>query len=125
VGGALSTFGKEFGFDGEPIKQTFEFSTLGITMDEAVTLLKIPTPDFIKMDVDGLEHFILKGGFNVLKNTKGVLIEVNDDFYEQSKSCHELLTNAGLSLKEKRHSEIIASSTSGFANSYNQIWVRS
>ncbi|OPH11092.1 FkbM family methyltransferase [Cylindrospermopsis raciborskii] len=124
-GGALSTFGKEFGFDGEPIKQTFEFSTLGMTMDEAVTLLKIPTPDFIKMDVDGLEHFILQGGANVLKNTKGVLIEVNDDFEEQAKSCHDLLVNAGLSLKEKRHSDIIASSTSGFANCYNQIWVRS
>lgn len=123
-GGALSTFGKEFGWDGKPIKGVFEFTTLGLSMDDAVALLKIPSPDYIKMDVDGLEHFILQGGGSVLSQVQEVLIEVNDDFYEQASTCHDLLVNAGLALKEKRHSDMIAESTSGFANSYNQIWVR-
>jgi hypothetical protein len=76
------------------------------------------------MDVDGLEHFILKGGFSVLSQVKQVLIEVNDDFHEQSEQCHSLLTKAGLILKEKRHSDMISNATLEWQNTYNQIWVR-
>lgn len=123
-GGALSTFGQDFGWDGMGIRQVFEFKTMGISMEDAVQKLAIPKPDYIKMDVDGLEHFILKGSPAVLRDIKGILIEVNDDFHEQAEQCQKLLSESGLVLKEKRHSEIIASSTVGFQNSYNQIWVR-
>ena len=123
-GGALSTFGQDFGWDGKAIRQVFEFQTIGLSMENAAQLLKIPQPDYIKMDVDGLEHFILKGGFSVLSQVKQVLIEVNDDFHEQAEQCHSLLSKAGLVLKEKRHSDYIASNTQGFQNSYNQIWSR-
>lgn len=123
-GGALSTFGQEFGWDGEAIRQVFEFQTIGLTMDDAVQRMAIPAPDYIKMDVDGLEHFILKGGPIVLQGVKGILIEVNDDFHEQAEQCRKLLSESGLVLKEKRISEIIASSTTGFQHCYNQIWTR-
>jgi FkbM family methyltransferase len=123
-GGALSTFGQDFGWDGKKIRQVFEFRTLGLSMDNAAQRLVIPLPDYIKMDVDGLEHMILKGGPEVLKQIKGILIEVNDDFHEQSDQCQSLLTDAGLILKEKRHSDMIAGSTTGFQNSFNQIWAR-
>jgi len=49
---------------------------------------------------------------------------VNDDFKEQAEGVESLLTAAGLVIKEKRHSEIAANSTSGLQHSYNQIWVR-
>lgn len=61
-GGALSTFGYDFGHDGEKMNKVFEFSTIGISMVDAVKLLNIPQPDYIKLDVDGIEHLILKGG---------------------------------------------------------------
>jgi FkbM family methyltransferase len=123
-GGALSTFGENLGWDGKIVKEVFEFKTIGLSMDDTKMLLKIPQPDYIKMDVDGIEHFILKGGEKVLGLVKGILIEVNDDFHEQAEKCHQLLTQAGLVLKEKRQSDYIASNTQGFQNSYNQIWVR-
>lgn len=123
-GGALSTFGQDFGWDGKSIRPVFSFKTLGLSMEDAVDRLSIPAPDFIKMDVDGLEHYILQGGSNIMKNVKGILIEINDDFATQAEQCKRLLDEAGLVLKEKRHSEIISSSTFGFQHSYNQIWVR-
>ena len=123
-GGALSTFGQEFGWDGQEIRKVFEYQTIGLSMDDAVDKMSISKPDYIKMDVDGLEHFILKGGTNVLKSIRGILIEVNDDFFEQADQCRQLLSEAGLSLKEKRHSELIGNSKAGFQNSYNQIWWR-
>lgn len=123
-GGALSTFRETFGWDGKAISQVFEFKTIGMSMTDAVDKLSIPQPDYIKMDVDGIEHLILKGGRDVLKNVQGVLIEVNDAFHEQASQCHRLLVEAGLVLKEKRQSEAISASTLGFQNAYNQIWIR-
>ena len=35
-------------------------------MDEISKTLNLPNPDYIKIDVDGIEHLILKGGKNVL-----------------------------------------------------------
>jgi FkbM family methyltransferase len=125
LGGALSTFGQDFGWDGKVIRQVFEFKTIGLSMEDAMQKLAIPIPDYIKMDVDGLEHFILRGGSAILSGIKGILIEVNDDFNEQAEQCLKLLVEAGLVLKEKRHSEISAGSLeSGFQNCYNQIWTR-
>ena len=123
-GGALSTFGESYGWDGEQIRQVFEFKTMGVRMVDAVQMLAIPQPDYVKMDVDGIEHLILDGGQAVLKSVKGVLIEVNDAFREQSSQCQLLLTKAGLVLKEKRQSEMVSASTAGFQNAFNQIWVR-
>lgn len=123
-GGALSTFHKEFGWDGKKIRQIFEFQTIGISMDYAIKTMSIPQPEYIKMDVDGLEHFILRGGRSVLMGIKSILIEVNDDFIQQSEQCAQLLSEAGLVLSHKKHSEMISTSTTGFQNSYNQIWTR-
>jgi FkbM family methyltransferase len=123
-GGALSTFGEDFGWDGEKIRKVFEYKTIGLSIDETINNLDIKNPDYIKIDVDGLEHFILKGGKSVLSKVKGVLIEINDDFYIQANECKKHLQDAGLNLKEKRHSEMIANNNYGFENSYNQIWTR-
>ena len=124
MGGALSTFGETYGWDGKELKSVFEFKTIGVSMEDAVTKLSIPQPDYIKLDVDGTEHLILKGGPKVLKNIKGILIEVNDAFYQQASECQRIISEAGLVLKEKRQSKMVASSTSGFANAFNQIWFR-
>lgn len=123
-GGALSTFGKSFGWDGKEIRQIFEYQTYGLSVDNVVDMLSVSMPEYIKMDVDGLEHFILRGGVNVLQNVKEMLIEINDDFHEQADACEKILTEAGLVLFEKSHSEI-TSSTKCFQNAYNQIWIRS
>jgi FkbM family methyltransferase len=121
-GGALSTFGENYGHDGQAINKVFEFSTLGISIADAVEHLHIPHPDYIKMDVDGIEHLILKGGLSVLKKVKSILIEINDAFEEQKISSVDYLTQAGLTLKEKRRAEMFENGMHQY--SYNQIWHR-
>ena len=124
-GGALSTFGNDYGWDGKKIQQVFEFQTVGITMDGANQDLHTPLPSHIKIDVDGIEHLVLKGGTAVLRTVKSILIEVNDDFHEQVDQCQRLLLEAGLVLKEKRHSKMYDSADSfGRGQVWNQIWVR-
>lgn len=121
-GGALSTFGKDVGWDGQNIQEVFSFPTYGLSMDQAVDILGLPKPDFIKMDVDGIEHFLLQGGSKVLKKIQGILVEINDDFAEQAEVSKKLLERAGLEFLDKRHSEMFEGSK--FKNLYNQIWVR-
>jgi len=120
----LSTFGQPYGHDGEPIRKVFEFPTVGLSIVDAVTLLKVPQPDFIKMDVDGIEHLILKGGGPVLLQTKSILVEINDRFAAQAGEASEILRTAGFLLKEKRHAECFDHVSGAARHTFNQIWVR-
>ena len=121
-GGALSTFGADVGWDGQSIQEVFAFSTYGLSMDQAVEVLGMPAPHFIKMDVDGIEHYLLRGGSRVLKGIQGIHVEINDDFAEQAEVSKKLLEEAGLTLLEKRHSEMFEGSK--FQNLFNQTWIR-
>jgi FkbM family methyltransferase len=123
-GGALSTFGRDFGFDGRAMRPIFEYQTLGITMEDAVYKLNLPAPEYIKIDVDGIEHLILRGGEGVLRAVRGVLIEINDNFREQAEQASALLLAAGLRLAAKRQSDLIEASTTGHDKTFNQIWER-
>jgi FkbM family methyltransferase len=123
-GGALSTFGQNYGHDGQILHKVFEFPTIGLTMSDALDLLKIPQPDYIKMDVDGIEHLILKGGMSVLSRIKGILIEINDNFSAQSSDSAQYLEAAGLRLMAKRHAQAVEESNE-FKRVFNQIWLRS
>jgi FkbM family methyltransferase len=123
-GGALSTFGQSYGHDGELIVKVFEFPTIGLSMSDAVTLLRIPQPDYIKMDVDGIEHLILKGGLPILRFIKEASIEINDQFTAQAVDARKYLEEAGLSFKEKKHAECFDFHTGPTKYTFNQIWIR-
>jgi len=115
-GGALSTFGQVFDQNGDTLKDVFEYQTLGMSMSDVIGLLHIPQPDFIKIDVDGIEHFILRGGGSVLAEVNGILIEINDNFREQADESVDLLKKAGLTLHRKCNLES--------PNQFNQWWFR-
>ena len=123
-GGAMSTFGQSYGHDGETMQKVFVIPTIGLSMVDAVGLLRISQPDYIKMDVDGIEHLILKGGIPVLSKTKSVLIEINDKFNTQANDTNLYLREAGFTLKEKRHADIFDTVTTAARHTYNQIWVK-
>jgi FkbM family methyltransferase len=115
-GGALSTFSKNFDQHGDKLNSIFEYQTMGMTMDEASRLLNIPAPGYIKIDVDGLEHFILRGGTEILRVVDSVLIEIDDGFSEQAEESTLHLRNAGLTLYKKCNL--------GAGSQTNQWWVR-
>ena len=123
-GGALSTFGQSYGHDGEPIAKVFEFPTIGLSIADAVDLFRLPQPDYIKMDVDGIEHLILKGGLPVLRTIREASIEINDQFTEQAVDARKYLEEAGLSFKQKKHAEYFDFHTGSTKDTFNQIWGR-
>ena len=115
-GGALSGFGHNVDQNGVPIKAVFEYQTIGVSMNQAVSLLQLPQPGFLKIDVDGIEHFILRGGHAVLSQVQSVLIEINDEFTDQAEEAARHLKNVGLTLYRK--------CDLGVPNTFNQWWRR-
>ena len=107
-GGAANAFGTNIGQDGTEIKVKFEYNVLGTTIDEAVSKLKLPVPQHIKIDVDGIEPLILAGGTQTLKQVKSVSVEV-PTYRGANERVSELLSQAGLKL---------------VLDSGNQIWRR-
>lgn len=122
-GGALSTFSASHGYDGQELAKVFEFRTVGLSMDDCVSRLGLPQPDFMKMDVDGIEHVILRAGPGVLGKVRGVAVEINDAFKEQADDSRRALEQAGLTFSGKAHSEMIDAHPE-FADTFNQVWVR-
>ena len=123
-GGALSTFGVDYGADGKPLVALLGYDTFGMSMDDVVAYGFCPAPDHIKIDVDGIEHIILSGGQTVLRTVKSVLVEINDDFGAQRKMAENILKKAGLTLEEKERSIYTDASGSVTPNVFNQIWKR-
>ena len=122
-GGAFSNFGASTDHEGKQMTSVFKYKTVGMSIDQTINNLNLKMPNYIKMDVDGIEHLIIKGANSAMKNVESILIEVNDDYIKQSKEINEHLNSLGFKLKEKKHSEIIEKS-SKFSSFYNQIWVK-
>ena len=121
-GASVSTFGQDYKHDGTKLKREFNYKMLGLSMNDCVNVLKMKRPDYIKMDVDGIEHLILEGGNQILKKTKSILVEVDESFITQVERTKKYLTEAGLKLIEKKHSDLIEKSK--FKSVFNQIWER-
>lgn len=122
-GGAESSFGHELFLDSNRLQETFRFQTIGMTMLDAVEKLGVPPPDFIKIDVDGIEPLILEAGASILRGVKGLLVETNDDFPSETGRITSALLSAGLVLHQKRHSEMFENHPA-WSRIYNQIWIR-
>lgn len=115
-GGALSTFDQSFDDGGDEINPKFTYRTLGFDLDTFVKLIGIKKVDYIKIDVDGLEHIILSGASNTLKYAKEVLIEINDNFNEQKENSIKILIDLGFHLDKKIYTEEHTKQVA------NQIW---
>ena len=114
-GGAHNSLGKNIGAGGKALQEPLKITGLCITMDELVSTFGIPTPNFIKIDVDGLELEVLNGGIEVLSGAASVLIEVDNEFIGQDDEISKLLTNLGFELENLNDSNYVTP---------NQIWRR-
>ena len=121
----MSTFGQEYGHDGRALASQLDYETAGMSLDFMLSsMLLTEPPSMLKIDVDGIEHLILRGARDTLGNPslRTVLIEVNDSFTELANEVTLLLISAGFTLQERRHSAMFEDGE--FADTYNQIWVR-
>jgi FkbM family methyltransferase len=107
-GGSSNSFTNRQTADGNEMTPSFDYQIVGTTIDEAISALKLPAPEHIKIDVDGIEPLILVGGAQTLKQVESVSVEV-PTYRGANEQVSELLSRAGLKL---------------VLDSGNQIWRR-
>jgi len=115
-GSAISTFGEDFDFKGEKILDSKNnYSLFGTNINTLLEDKVLEIPNYIKIDVDGIEHLILEGASKFLSNKdlRGISVELNENFstqYQESihllKNCGFLLTSNEEILKKKNEKKI-------------------
>jgi len=90
-GAALHCFGTNLDYRRKTFTPAFEQGCVAFSMDELSR--RLGRPDFVKIDVDGIEGAIVKGGADTLPHVQGVLVEVNpvDDDVTEVLADHGLL----------------------------------
>ena len=123
-GGALNSFGEKFDFEGKEFKPTMKYNLLGTTINYFLENSILDIPDYIKIDVDGIEHLILEGGDKFLndKKVKSLSIEINENFKEQYDKVLNLMNKYEFKLLHKKHNDDMFSEQSKFKNTYNYMF---
>jgi FkbM family methyltransferase len=125
-GGALNSFGEKFDFEGKEFKPTMKYNLLGTTMNYFIENSILDIPDYIKIDVDGIEHLILEGGDKFLNNekVKSLSIEINENFKEQYDEVLNLMDKFNFKIVLKKHNDSLYPEGSSFINTYNYIFLK-
>ena len=88
-GGSCHTVEAELNFDLSRMSVAFKQGINTVMLDTFCKQMNI-VPDHIKMDVDGLEHIILRHGSKMLKKPKSIIVEIDDDFEFQRNEAGKL-----------------------------------
>jgi len=124
-GGALHSYGKNSNFEGNKLNIKNNYMLCGFSVNYLVNELDFEIPDYIKIDVDGLEHYVLEGADKILneKKIKGLLIEINENYMEQLEKIKIIMERFDFKLIKREQSKFINLSDE-FKKSFNYIFSR-
>lgn len=90
AGGACHSFNEAVGHDLKVRETPFTQGCFGIPLDKMIEK-GLPSPDHIKIDVDGFEYKVVQGAVKTLMNgVKSVLIEINPSLTQHQEMIEEL-----------------------------------
>ena len=95
-GSSISNFNSDIDHLGKTIKENQiknKYNLFGTSIDYLIQNKILKVPNYIKIDVDGIEHLILKGAKNLLKNKnfKELSIEMNPSHEKQYKFINNIM----------------------------------
>ena len=125
-GGALNSFGEDFDFEGKIFKSEMNYQLFGTTINYLIENNILEIPDYIKIDVDGIEHLILEGASKYLnhKKIKSMSIEINENFTEQYEKVLYIMEKNDFTILHKKHNVEIFGKNSKFIKSFNYVFTR-
>lgn len=106
-GGSMNTFGENYDYNGNIFTSNHQYKIYGTSINYLLDNNILKIPNYIKIDVDGIEHLILKGGNKYLNNPliKSISIELNENFSEQFNEVNNILKDNQFILKYKKRAE--------------------
>ncbi len=115
AGGAVSTFSNinekldEIKCGGVTSAVIFKQGILSFSIDELILRHGFEIPNYIKIDVDGIENLIIKGGLKTFadKGVKSILVELDENEVEYLNKVINMLQKCGFSKFTKAHSQMI------------------
>tara|TARA_Y100000741_G_scaffold279149_1_gene218926 strand:+ start:1190 stop:2089 length:900 start_codon:yes stop_codon:yes gene_type:complete len=107
-GWSMSTFGESKDFEGSIFKPNHAYKLFGTNINYLLDKKILKFPNYIKIDVDGIEHKILLGANNHLKNNdlKSLSIELNENYDEQFNSVNNLMIKNNFTIKQRNQGKI-------------------
>lgn len=125
-GSALHAFGGNYNYEGKKFLSNNNYKIYGTTINYLINQKILDIPDYVKIDVDGIEHEILKGANLYLKNLKikSLLIELNKGFKKQFNLARKLLAKNNFKLKYQINSSSNSIKKDKFSNTFNFIFKR-
>ena len=121
-GYSMSTFYYQTDFQGDKIKPKQKYKIFGTSIDYLLNNKILDFPNYVKIDVDGIEHKILKGAKSLLESTKikSILIEVNENFSEQYEEIKDLMNKNNFELESKNQLPNLKNTK--FSKNFNYIY---
>ena len=125
-GGALNSFGENFDFEGNNFNPKMKYNLYGTSINSLIANKILQIPNYIKIDVDGIEHLILEGGDMILDNKKikSLSIEINENFKIQYNKILKIMKKHGFKILHKKHNTEMSDPRSKFNKTFNYIFVR-
>jgi hypothetical protein len=125
--GALSCFGQskeDYDVCATQYDVAFKQGMIGFSIDDFIEKYSTPFPNYLKIDVDGIEDKIIVGASKTLRSEKlkAVLIELDIEDTEYCDRVTSIIENAGLRLVKDRHTQTYDHKE--FSSVYNHIFVR-
>ena len=124
-GSALNSFGEEFDFEGKKFEPSNKYFLVGRSINSILDKKLLEVPNYIKIDVDGIEHLILEGADQYLshKNLISISVEINENFRDQYETTHKIMKTFGFKLLHKKNNKVLLKSNKHL-NTYNHIFIR-
>lgn len=103
AGNSFNSFESAEDCFGRPLDIRFRQATVGFAIDDFRRLFGIPPPNYLKIDVDGIEAQILDGAAETLRDPalRSVLIELEHADTERNAAIVERLERAGFALARR------------------------
>lgn len=92
IGGSCHRLGEKLDFKHEPMRPVHAQGCVSARLDDLVQAGVVPDPDYIKVDVDGIEPKVIAGARRVIGagRLKSMLIEVNQNLPDHMAMVREL-----------------------------------
>ena len=104
-GGAMNNFGDNLNYERAEFFPSMKYSIFGTNINTLVDQKILDLPNYIKIDVDGIEHLILQGANKYLNSNiiKEILVEVNENFPDQKKKILDIMKKNNFYFKWKKN----------------------
>jgi FkbM family methyltransferase len=123
-GWSMNQFSNDYNGD---TSKDFEqnYKIYGTNIDSLIAQNILQVPNYIKLDVDGIEHLILQGGEKTLKNSnlRSILVEIDESLKNQLNTVMNIMKNNNFTIKVKEN-VLINQKSKKFNNQFNYIFER-